>query len=80
MQLYHDHPEIQDVFKFLRVYMIQPHCKGFRELDLLYREASTYKLSRNEQFIFMKIARTNRLRLPIHLMEAEPCTYEQSNK
>jgi hypothetical protein len=41
---------------------------------------STYELSRNEQFVFMNIARTNKLRLPIHIANTEPRAYEHFNK
>jgi hypothetical protein len=45
-----------------------------------YRRTSTYELSRNEQFIFTSIAQTDKLRLPIYLMNTEPRAYEHLNK
>jgi hypothetical protein len=41
---------------------------------------STYNLSRNEKFVFMNIARANKLRLPIHLMNTKPHAYEHLKK
>jgi hypothetical protein len=41
---------------------------------------STYELSRNEQFVFTNIARTNTFRLKIHLRNTEPRVYEHFNK
>jgi hypothetical protein len=42
-----------------------------------YRPTSIYELSRNEQFVFTNIARTNKLRLPIHLASTEPRAYKR---
>jgi hypothetical protein len=48
--------------------------------QIVYRRTSTYKLSRYEQFVFTNIARTNKLRLPIHLTNTEPSAYEHFKK
>jgi hypothetical protein len=46
----------------------------------MYGRTSAYKLSRNEEFLFVNIAQTNKLWLPIHLLNTEPCAYEHVNK
>jgi hypothetical protein len=40
------------------------------------RRTSAYELSRKEQLVFMNIARTNKLRLPLQLTDTEPQAYE----
>jgi hypothetical protein len=49
-------------------------------LQILRTGESTYKLSRNEQFVFTNIARTNKLRPPVHLADTELRAYEYFNK
>lgn len=44
------------------------------------RQISTYELARKEQFVFTNIAQTNKLWLPLHLMNTEPCAYKHFNK
>jgi hypothetical protein len=46
----------------------------------LYRQNFADELSRNKQFAFTNIVRTNKLRPPIHLVNTEPCAYEHFNK
>jgi hypothetical protein len=43
------------------------------------RWTPTYEFSRNQQFIFTNIAQTNKLRVPIHLANTDPCIYILTN-
>jgi hypothetical protein len=42
-------------------------------------ESLLTNLQETEQFVFTNIARTNKLRLPIHLMNTEPRPYKHFN-
>jgi hypothetical protein len=45
----------------------------------LYKRTSTYELSRNDQFEFTNFARTNKLRLKVHLTNTAP-SHKHFNK
>jgi hypothetical protein len=45
-----------------------------------YRRTSTFGLSRNEQFLFTNIARSHKLRFPIHLTNTGPLACEYFDK
>jgi hypothetical protein len=55
--------------------MVLRHSDNFTFfIKCWYRWASTYELPRNEQFIFTNIVWTNKLWLPIDLINTEPHT------
>jgi hypothetical protein len=53
---------------------------AIRKKKYVYKRNSTYELSKNEKFLFMNIARTNKLRLQMQLTNIKPRAYEHCNK